>query len=329
MARNHARVTRENKMLRMAQSDDGIAALRRLIGRVAPASSSSRGLIVVLLSYFFFALHDAMVKVLVAHYDAPQILFIRSLTVVVLCLTLGGRGVVTRGLFSPVRGKLLTRAVLTLVAWLLYYSSARYLELPQLITIYFASPLIIAVMAGPMLGEKVTAIRWVALALGFVGVLLAARPHGGSHLLPILCVGTAAVIWAYAMILMRQIASELRGFDQVFVIAILFLVTCGASLPFLWKTPSLPALLLMLSLGIMSTIAQLLLIEGVKLAQASVIAPMEFSGLLWSFVFGYLIFGDIPNADIFFGAGFILLSGGMVVTSEIRQGRRNRLRQPS
>jgi drug/metabolite transporter (DMT)-like permease len=310
---------------RMARAENGFAGVVRLLGRAAPGSPSTRGLVVVLLSYFFFALHDAMVKVLVAHYDAPEILFIRSLTVVVLCLTLGGRGVVTRGLFSPVRRKLLTRAVLTLVAWLLYYSSARYLELPQLITIYFASPLIIAVMAGPMLGEKVTAIRWVALAIGFVGVLLAARPHGASHLLPIICVGTAAVIWAYAMILMRQIASELRGFDQVFVIAVLFLITCGASLPFLWKTPSLAALLLMLSLGIMSTIAQLLLIEGVKLAQASVIAPMEFSGLLWSFVFGYLIFGDIPNADIFFGAGFILLSGAMVVTSEIRQGRRNRL----
>ncbi|WP_284944828.1 DMT family transporter [Acidisoma cladoniae] len=313
----------------MVRAENGFAGLIRLVGRALPGSPSARGLIVVLFSYFFFALHDAMVKVLVARYDAPEILFIRSLTVVVLCLTLGGRGVVTRGLFSPVRGKLLTRAVLTLIAWLLYYSSARYLELPQLITIYFASPLIIAVMAGPMLGEKVTAIRWVALAIGFVGVLLAARPHGASHILPVLCVGAAAVIWAYAMILMRQIASELRGFDQVFVIAVLFLITCGASLPFLWKTPSLPALLLMLSLGIMSTIAQLLLIEGVKLAQASVIAPMEFSGLLWSFVFGYLIFGDIPNADIFLGAGFILLSGGMVVISEIRQGRRNRLLRQS
>jgi drug/metabolite transporter (DMT)-like permease len=191
-----------------------------------------------------------------------------------------------------------------------------------MITIYFASPLLIAVMAGPLLGERVPPIRWLALGLGFVGVLLAARPHGSGPLLPVICVGTAAVIWAYAMILMRQISAELRGWDQVFVIAVLFLAGCGASLPFVWKTPSLPDLLMMLGLGFLSTIAQLLLIEGVKLAQASMVAPMEFSGLLWSFVFGYLIFGDVPAVGVFLGAGLILISGAMVVTSELRSSRR-------
>jgi S-adenosylmethionine uptake transporter len=296
-----------------------VARLRDRLGR----SSTGTGLLVVLVSYFTFALHDALVKLLVAHFAASEILFMRSLTVVVLCLTIGGRGVITRGLFSPMRGKLLTRAGLTFVAWLLYYSSGRYLGLAQMITIYFASPLLIAVMAGPMLRERVTPIRWAALALGFVGVLLAARPHGGGPLLPVLCVGTAAVIWAYAMILMRQISSELRGWDQVFVIAVLFLIGCGASLPFVWKTPSLPTLAMMLGLGCLSTIAQLLLIEGVKLAQASVVAPMEFSGLLWSFVFGYLIFGDVPAVGVFLGAGLILISGAMVVMSELRGGRRH------
>jgi S-adenosylmethionine uptake transporter len=66
-------------------------------------------------------------------------------------------------------------------------------------------------------------------------------------------------------------------------------------------------------------------LEGVKLAQASVTAPMEFSGLLWSFVFGYVLFGDIPALSVFLGAGLILISGGMVVTSEIRAARRTKL----
>jgi len=279
---------------------------------------TAAGLLLALIAYFAFSLHDALVKLLVAKIDAPEILFMRSLTVVVLCLSLGGRGVVTRGLFSPMRGKLLLRAFLTFAAWLLYYSSARYLGLAEMITIYFASPLLIAVMAGPLLGERVTVVRWVALGIGFLGVLLAARPHGSNPVLPALCVGLAAIIWAYAMILMRQISAELRGWDQVFVIALLFLVGCGITLPFLWKTPSLPALLLMLGLGFLSTAAQLLLIKSVRLAQASAVAPMEFSGLLWSFVFGYCLFGDIPALGVFFGAGLILLSGGMVVMGEMR-----------
>lgn len=307
------------RMGRLTSESFGLLGLRSRLG----LSPIATGLLVVLVAYFTFALHDALVKVLVAHFAASEILFMRSLTVVVLCLSLGGRNVITRGLFSPMRGKLLTRAVLTFIAWLLYYSSGRHLGLAQMITIYFASPLMIAVMAGPLLGEKVTRIRWLALGLGFIGVVLAARPHGSSPLMPAICVGTAAVIWAYAMILMRQISGELRGWDQVFVIALLFLVGCGASLPFVWRTPSLPTLVTMLSLGVLSTIAQLLLIEGVKLAQASVVAPMEFSGLLWSFVFGYMIFGDVPSVGVFLGAGLILVSGAMVVTSELRGSRRN------
>jgi drug/metabolite transporter (DMT)-like permease len=308
-------------MLRMGRLTSESFTVSRWQARIG-LTPTATGFLVVLISYFTFALHDAFVKLLVAHYAASEILFMRSLTVVVLCLTLGGRSTITRGLFSPMRGKLLGRAGLTFVAWLLYYSSGRYLGLAQMITIYFASPLLIAVMAGPLLGERVPRIRWFALALGFVGVLLAARPHGSGPLLPVICVATAAVIWAYAMILMRQISGELRGWDQVFVIAVLFLVGCGASLPFVWTTPSLPALLLMLGLGFLSTIAQLLLIEGVKLAQASVVAPMEFSGLLWSFVFGYLIFGDVPALGVFLGAGLILTSGAMVVMSELRRSRR-------
>jgi drug/metabolite transporter (DMT)-like permease len=308
-------------MLRMGRLTSESFTVSRWQARIG-LTPTATGFLVVLISYFTFALHDAFVKLLVAHYAASEILFMRSLTVVVLCLTLGGRSTITRGLFSPMRGKLLGRAGLTFVAWLLYYSSGRYLGLAQMITIYFASPLLIAVMAGPLLGERVPRIRWLALALGFVGVLLAARPHGSGPLLPVICVATAAVIWAYAMILMRQISGELRGWDQVFVIAVLFLVGCGASLPFVWTTPSLPALLLMLGLGFLSTIAQLLLIEGVKLAQASVVAPMEFSGLLWSFVFGYLIFGDVPALGVFLGAGLILISGAMVVMSELRGSRR-------
>jgi drug/metabolite transporter (DMT)-like permease len=307
-------------MLRVGRLTSESFAVSRWQAR-SGLSPTATGFMVVLIAYFTFALHDALVKLLVAHFAASEILFMRSLTVVVLCLTIGGRGTVTRGLFSPMRGKLLGRAVLTFIAWLLYYSSGRYLGLAQMITIYFASPLLIAVMAGPLLGERVPPIRWFALALGFVGVLLAARPHGSGPLLPVICVGSAAVIWAYAMILMRQISGELRGWDQVFVIAVIFLIGCGASLPFVWKTPSLPILLMMLGLGFLSTIAQLLLIEGVKLAQASVVAPMEFSGLLWSFVFGYLIFGDVPAVGVFLGAGLILTSGAMVVISELGRSR--------
>lgn len=310
----------EAMMRQMARGLRRSRGLRPLRARL-PGHPAAAGLLLALGAYFCFALHDALVKLLVARFDAPEILFLRSLTVVILCLALGGRDVTTRGLFSPMRGKLLARAGLTFIAWLLYYSSARYLGLAKMITIYFASPLLIAVLAGPMLGETVTRLRWLALGLGFLGVVLAADPAGGGPLLPALAAAAAAIIWAFAMILMRQISRELRGWDQVFVIALVFLIGCGLTLPFVWKTPDPRALLMMLGLGFISTTAQLMLIRSVALAQASLIAPMEFSGLLWSFVFGFAIFGDVPGLGVFLGAALILFSGGLVVLSEFRPAR--------
>jgi hypothetical protein len=106
-------------MLRMGRLTSQSFAVSRWQARIG-LSPTATGFLVVLVAYFAFALHDALVKLLVAHFAASEILFMRSLTVIVLCLTLGGRSTVTRGLFSPMRGKLLARAGLTFVAWLLY-----------------------------------------------------------------------------------------------------------------------------------------------------------------------------------------------------------------
>jgi drug/metabolite transporter (DMT)-like permease len=271
-------------------------------------------------AYLVFALHDACVKLLVADLPAVQVLFARS-AVILACCVLADRRTPLRALRSPVRGALLGRGLVLLAAWLCYYSAARHLQLAELVTIYYASPLLVAALAGPLLGERVPWRRWAALAVGFSGVLLACRPgdlrQPGAIALDLL----AAALWAYAVILIRRLARQEPTLVQMLLAASVFLVACGAALPWLWRTPGSAQLGLLLLVGLLGAGAQFLLYEGIKRAPATVAAPLEFTGLAWSFGLGFLVWGDVPDGAVFAGAGLILASGCLVVAGEWRDPR--------
>lgn len=121
--------------------------------------NSRVGMAFGVLACFLFSLHDASNKWLVATLPVWQILFFRSLIIVVSCLVIGRRRVVEHLVAWPLKRALALRGVLTLVAWLCYYSAARFLPLAQLLTLYFSSPLLITGLSAPLLGEKVTPRR--------------------------------------------------------------------------------------------------------------------------------------------------------------------------
>jgi drug/metabolite transporter (DMT)-like permease len=135
---------------------------------------NTAGIVLTIAGYFLFSLQDATVKWLVAGYPVTQILFMRSVTIVVLCLLLGRARLVRRCLHSRNKLALLLRGALILTAWLCYYTAARSLQLAQLVTIYFAAPLIVTVLSVLILRERVRWSRWIGVALGFMGVAVAA-----------------------------------------------------------------------------------------------------------------------------------------------------------
>jgi len=106
-----------------------------------------RGIGLSLAGYFLFSLQDATIKWLTSGFTAPEILLMRSLVVVPFCLVLFGPGVAPRALVSPMRFRLLLRSVVIVIAWAFYYTAARYLQLAELVTIYFSSPLLVAALA--------------------------------------------------------------------------------------------------------------------------------------------------------------------------------------
>jgi drug/metabolite transporter (DMT)-like permease len=296
----------------------------------APSSSGESGNVLsgiglALVAYLTFSLQDASVKWLVADYATLQIMFTRSAVILAICFLFGGPNLAMEAVMSPDRRTLALRALVLLAAWLCFYSSARDLQLAEMSTIYFSSPLIVAALAVPILGERVSKFRWCAIAIGFVGVLIACRPTDLHKPLAIGLALTAALLWAYAMILFRQVAPRIRTLVQMVISNGAFVLVCGATLPWAWKTPHLRDFLLMILVGCMGAAGQFLATEGIRRAPASVIAPLEFSALLWAFSLGYIIWGDLPDVAVFVGAGLILTGGMMVIGAEWRASRRRAL----
>jgi drug/metabolite transporter (DMT)-like permease len=287
-------------------------------------ASIVRGIGLSILGYFLFSLQDATIKWLATGFAAPQILFMRSIVVVPFCLAFFGPGVAARALVSPMKFRLLLRSVVIVIAWAFYYTAARYLQLAELVTIYFSSPLLVAALAPLILKEHVPWSRWASVCVGFVGVVVACRPTHLHQPLPILLALTAAALWAYTSILIRQVVATASTPVVMLVSNLTILVICGALMPWLWQAPSWSQLGLMMLVGCFGMGGQFMSTEAIRLAPASVVAPISFSSLVWAFLLGLAIWGDVPDAAVFAGAALILLSGLMVTGAEFWTLRRQR-----
>jgi len=285
-------------------------------------ASVIRGIGLSVAGYFMFSLQDATIKWLATGFTAPQLLFMRSVVVVPFCLIFFGPGIAPRALVSPMRFRLLVRSVVIVIAWAFYYTAARYLQLAELVTIYFSSPLLVALLAPLILKEQVPWSRWASVGIGFAGVIIACRPTHLHQPVPILLALMAAALWAYTAILIRQVVAVASTPVVMFVSNLTILAVCGALMPWLWQAPSWSQLALMLLVGCFGMGGQFMSTEAIRLAPASVVAPISFSSLLWAFLLGLAIWGDVPDTAVFVGAGLILLSGLVVTGAEFRTLRR-------
>ncbi|HEX4261417.1 MAG TPA: DMT family transporter [Acetobacteraceae bacterium] len=270
-------------------------------------------------AYALFSLHDASIKWLVAVLPVWQVLLCRSAAIVAFCLAVGRGRLLARAIATPLKGALVLRGAITLAAWLCYYTAARRTPLAQLVTLYFSAPILVTVMSAPLLGERVGRGRWIAVAVGFAGVLVAADPLGIRPSRDTLLVMVAAAFWAYAIILMRRIARRESSLLQMFYSNGFFLIaTAIGCLTFGWHPPAPGQMALLAFVGVVGGAAQFLLFEGARHAPASLVATFEYSSLIWAFLLGFLIWGDIPRPAVFAGAALILGAGLLLVGAERR-----------
>ncbi len=309
---------------------------RRILPDFAFAATAGVGMAMGVAAYALFSVQDSAIKWLASGLGGVtipvwQILFARSLFIVTCTVTIGRTAMLERAVRTPFKGKLVLRAAITLVAWLCYYSASRALPLAQLLTLYFAAPVITTLLAAPLLDERVPPARWASVAIGFAGVVVACDPGGLAFSTATALVLVAAAFWGFAIILMRQIARRESSILQMFYTNGLFLLATGVACAVQWTPPRLPQLGLLATICAAGGVGQYLLFEAARRAPASVMATVEYSALVWAFVLGFLVFGDVPRAPVFAGAGLILLAGVTLLATERRRSlqlARNTVAEP-
>ena len=274
------------------------------------------GAALALLAYSLLACQDATVKWLVATVPVWHVLFVRSALLVAGCAAAGGRPLLRHALTTPTRALLLRRGVVTLAAWGCYFSAARIVPLGQLVTLYFTAPVIVTLLAAPMLGEHVGPLRWSAIGIGFAGTVLAADPAGMTLSPATLLVLIAAALWAYGVVLTRQIARREASLVQMFVNNVCFLVLTAIGAALTWRIPTHAELALLLLVALLGGIGQFCLFESARHAPASLTAPLEYTALVWAFLLGFLVWGDAPKTPVFLGAVLILAAGLVLLLGE-------------
>jgi drug/metabolite transporter (DMT)-like permease len=272
-------------------------------------NSTLAGIGMMLFGILLFSVNDVLGKWLVATYGVGQLLVIRSAAALAVIAPF----VVKQGLSRTMRperpGLQFLRAALCALEAATFYFAVSYLPLADTMTIWMAGSVWVVVLAALLLGERVNAGRWLATLVGFLGVAITLAPSGASLSLPSLIALLGSVLFAALMIAGRK----LRNTPDVTLVAwqTLFTGLMGVALviPFGWTTPTVLDTALLAMLGIVAMVAHLCVTRALKLAEASVVVPYQYTLILWALIFGWLVFGDWPTPAMLLGAGLIVAAG--------------------
>ncbi|MGY4398517.1 drug/metabolite transporter (DMT)-like permease [Sphingomonas sp. UYAg733] len=271
-----------------------------------------------LMSVALFASMNAVIK-LAEERGATlgEILFFRQFGASILLTAIiatgpGLKSVATRRLPAH-----LARAVLGLSAMACTFSAILMLPLAESTTLGFTMPIFATILGALILREPTGWHRWVAVAVGFAGVLIVAQPGSGHFPIWGAISGlTAALLTASVSILLRQISRTEGTMTTVFWFSTLSLVPLGIVYAFVMQPHAPVTWLLLIGIGLIGGTAQLAMTSALRLGPVSVVVPMDYSSLLWATAYGWLIFGVLPSTWTWIGAPVIIASGLYIVWRE-------------
>lgn len=266
------------------------------------------GIGLMLLGVFMFSINDAVGKWLVATYSVGQLLFIRSGTTLILLAPLVWRAGRTAFISAPRPGLQILRIVLSSVEVAMFFWAVTYLPLADTVTFYLASPIYVTAISALFLGERVGWRRWTAVLVGFLGVVIALRPSAAALTLPVLIALAGSICFAVLMITTRVV----RDTNDIVLMSsqMLGTFTLGAIwAPFVWVTPSAFDLMFLSGFGAVSIVALFSINRSLKLAPASVVVPYQYTLLLWAVLFGWFVFGEVPDIYTLLGGAVIVAAG--------------------
>lgn len=279
-----------------------------------------RGIALMCGAVLLFTISSTMVKALGEGYPVSQIVFFRCLLAFLPLYIAIRRGGGWQTLRTKRPGAHLFRVVVGGFALFIGFYALTLMPLADYFAFTYAAPLFATMLSIPILGEQVGVRRWTAVAVGFVGVLIMLRPGMQSFDFATLVAIAAAFTYALAIIAVRNLARTESSAATVFYFTLAGLVLAGAVLPFEWRPPTPKEWALLLGLGLVSGIGQILMTDAYRLAPPAVIAPFDYTSMVWALVFGYVLFGDFPAPVVLIGAAVVIASGVYIIYRETVRG---------
>jgi drug/metabolite transporter (DMT)-like permease len=284
-----------------------------------------------LLSALLFAAMSALVRQLGNVAPVGQMVFFRSafaiLPVVVIYAI---RGELSSAVRTGRPLGQLGRGMLSVCGMFTNFSALTRLPLADATAISFASPLITVALAALILKERVRIYRWSAVLIGFAGVIVMLIPHfdvgayagaGGT----VAAVGsvfaiTSAICNAGTVIQTRRLTQSETTSSIVFYFSLVCAIAGALTLPFAWHSPTGREFAALIALGILGGVAHIFLTESYRYAAASVVAPFDYTSMLWALMLGYWMFGELPDTTVYLGASIVAGAGLFVIWRERQLG---------
>lgn len=312
------------------------------------AQQSNRVLLGIALKVCAVFLFTVMLSLSKAYKDYPLavIIFYRSFfALVVLVIWLAWRGKFPRAIYTKRLPAHLVRAIAGIGSMFFMFAAYQLLPLADATALSYLQPLLVALFAGIVLGERLTILRIAAIASGFCGILIMLWHHLGSgqtassdHIAGAILSIMGAILVAVAFIQIRRLTETEDSGAITFYFQ--FTTSCAAiavllaalvwpvSFPFAgwirtqaWVWPSLADAFPLIMIGILGGIGQIMLTEGFRSAPASVLAAFDYTGLIWAVVIGFVIFAEVPTLNVLAGAAIVVAAGLAVVWQESRKPR--------
>lgn len=267
-----------------------------------------------------FTVSSTMVKGLGAGFPVSEIVFFRCLLAFLPLYVAIHRTGGWQVLQTKRPGAHVFRVVVGGFALFIGFYALTLMPLANYFAFTYAAPLFATMLSIPILGEKVGVRRWTAVLVGFAGVLIMLQPGARSFDYATLVAIAAAFTYALAIVAVRNLARTDSSAATIFYFTLVGLILSACVLPFEWRTPTAREWALLIGIGLVSGFGQILMTDAYRLAPPSVIAPFDYTSMIWALILGYALFGDFPEPIVLVGAAVVIASGVYIIYRETVRG---------
>jgi drug/metabolite transporter (DMT)-like permease len=283
-------------------------------------SHNAKGALLALIAFGLFATHDVFIKALGATYSPIQIVFFSVLLSFPLASIMLMRDAKPGTLLPVHPWWMAVRTIAAVITGVSAFYAFANLPLTQAYAILFATPLLITVLSIPILGETVRLQRWLAVIVGLIGVIVVLRPGSTELSTGHIAAIVAAFAGAFASIVVRKIGAEERTVVMLLYPMVANFVLMGIALAFVYKPMPVEHLGMLAIISILAWAAARFIIAAYQTGEAAIVAPMQYSQIIWATGYGLFFFDEVPDLYTALGATIIIASGLFIVFRESKAG---------